>query len=49
MALKMIEHLCGDDNNKWDEVVAVSKEALKVRLNLWDGILSEIKREEVYA
>lgn len=49
MALQMIEHLCGDDNNKWDEVITVSKEALKVRLNLWDGILSEIKREEIFA
>lgn len=49
MALQMIEHLCGEDNNKWDEVITVSKEALKVRLNLWDGILSEIKREEIFA
>lgn len=48
MALQMIEHLCGDDNNKWYEVITVSKEALKVRLNLWDGILSEIKREEIF-
>jgi len=42
MALQMISHLCGADAQKWNDVIMVSKEALQVRLKLWDGILSEI-------
>ena len=48
MALQMIEILCGDDKIKWEEVVAVSKQALIVRLGLWDGILNEIKHEGIF-
>ena len=43
MALKMIENLCGDDAEKWDEVEEVSVRALEKRLILWNGIESEIE------
>ena len=43
MALKMIENLCGDDEQKWKEVEQVSKEALEKRLILWNGIELEIE------
>ena len=46
MALQMMVHLCGTDEQKWNEVVAVSKQALRVRLGLWDGILNEIEGEK---
>ncbi|WP_010249946.1 DUF3050 domain-containing protein [Myroides injenensis] len=42
MAMQMIAELCGDDQQKWDEVVAVSKEALKKRYGMWDAIENRI-------
>lgn len=42
MAMQMISELCGDDQQKWDEVVAVSKEALKKRYGMWDAIENRI-------
>ncbi len=38
MALKMIEELCGDDDQKWKEVEAVSITALEKRIQLWNAI-----------
>lgn len=43
MALSMIDELCGNDEGKWNEVIAYSKRALECRINLWNGIHSEIK------
>lgn len=34
----MIDDLCGNDTEKWNEVTNVSKEALQVRIKLWDAI-----------
>ena len=42
MALMMISELCGDDEIKWQEVIDFSKRALAYRINLWNGIHSEI-------
>ena len=42
MAMKMIEDLCENDSTKWEEVILVSKEALDVRISLWDHIEKEI-------
>ncbi|MDR0229670.1 MAG: DUF3050 domain-containing protein [Flavobacteriaceae bacterium] len=38
MAMQMITELCGNDQQKWNEVVAVSKQALIKRYNLWNAI-----------
>ena len=43
IALKMIENLCGDDENKWDEVTKIAKESIQMRIKLWDHICNEIK------
>lgn len=40
LALQMIAELCGDDEQKWNEVIEVSKKALEVRSHLWDGIFN---------
>ena len=46
LALNMIQLLCGDDDQKWEEVLSCAVEALKLRIHLWDCIASglEIKR-----
>ncbi|MDO7613158.1 MAG: DUF3050 domain-containing protein, partial [Crocinitomicaceae bacterium] len=38
LSLKMVEEMCGDDSSKCNEVVEVSRQALKYRILLWDGI-----------
>ena len=43
MAFEMIEHLCGKDTDKWQEVEAIAKQALDARIELWDGIEREIE------
>ena len=39
----MINALCGDDNQKWKEVIDISKKALEKRIHLWDFINKTIK------
>ena len=38
MALNMINDLCANDQEKWDEAKEVCKEALQRRIKLWDSI-----------
>ncbi len=42
MAMQMITALCGTDTKKWQEVVEVSKQALKKRYELWNAIEKRI-------
>lgn len=42
LSLKMIEELCGDDSQKWKDVLQVAKDALQHRIALWDGIYNLI-------
>jgi len=42
MAMKMLSFLCNDDENKIEESLTASKDALKVRIALWDGIEDKI-------
>ncbi len=39
MAMKMIENLCGNDEQKWEDCLDAAYKALETRLVLWDGIL----------
>ena len=39
IALKMMEEVCGEDEHKWNEALASAKEAMQMRIKLWDGIL----------
>ncbi len=42
MAMAMVADLCGDDRAKWDECAEAVVTALRARVALWDGILSEL-------
>ena len=46
LALEMVQHLCGNDVEKWEEALKYSEKALKLRIELWNGILSN-KRNKV--
>ncbi|WP_233884974.1 DUF3050 domain-containing protein [Tenacibaculum piscium] len=44
LSLKMIEELCGNDAQKWQDVLFYAKESLQKRVNLWDGITRQINQ-----
>jgi hypothetical protein len=45
LSLQMITELCGTDQEKWDDVLAVAKRALQHRIKLWDTITKLIKQK----
>ncbi|MEH6704443.1 MAG: DUF3050 domain-containing protein [Galbibacter orientalis] len=47
LAYKMVEELCGNDQNKWQEVEEVALVSLEKRTQLWDGILRDIKAQTI--
>lgn len=47
LALQMTAELCGNDENKWAEAEKASMEALRLRNNLWSGVLEEIMQVAV--
>ena len=47
MALKMIDELCGEDSQKWEEAIQASKAALSHRIALWDGINNSILNNRI--
>lgn len=42
LAEKMLENLCGDDSSLWSQAFTHCAEAMKLRLELWDGISAEL-------
>lgn len=49
LSLEMIQELCGDNSEKWDDVLNVAKAALIQRINLWDDIAKEIEEKRISA
>ncbi|MCO5936240.1 DUF3050 domain-containing protein [Mucilaginibacter sp. RB4R14] len=47
LAYQMTAELCGDDDSKWAQATTAVKQALEARIALWDGILAEIKAEQL--
>ena len=45
LAHEMIVGLCKNDSKKWEEVIDISKKALKERIQLWDFINFSIKHK----
>ena len=44
LSLQMVEELCGNDQQKWDDVLFYAKESLQKRIQLWDGITKQINK-----
>lgn len=42
ISLLMISELCGEDSDKWNEVLSVAKQCLNKRIKLWDAIADAI-------
>lgn len=47
LSKKMLMNLCGDDEEKWNEVLTYSRKALAMRVHLWDGIFNCIQKQMV--
>jgi hypothetical protein len=43
LSLEMISELCGNNDEKWNDVLHTAKAALVQRISLWDEIAKEIK------
>jgi pyrroloquinoline quinone (PQQ) biosynthesis protein C len=44
LALKMVADVCGDSAELWAEATDAARTALRARIALWDGVLSEIEQ-----
>ena len=44
-SLKMISELCGNDEEKWNQTLAVAKQSIIKRISLWNGISDLIEKE----
>ena len=47
LSLKMIENLCGDDDEKWQEIEETAINAMEARIGLWNHLQEEIKAVSV--
>ncbi|WP_046314359.1 DUF3050 domain-containing protein [Pontibacter korlensis] len=45
LALQMVDELCGDDEDKWQEALEVSKACIEQRIELWNGIRNLLPSE----
>lgn len=42
---QMVENLCGNDKQKWQEATSASIKGLEMRYLLWDGVLNAIQKK----
>lgn len=49
LALRMIAALCGEDQQKWEEVAQTAEAALAHRIGLWDYIANSISEQSLAA
>ena len=48
MALEMVKDFCGKNESKWEEAIQAAKDALQLRIRLWDGIYDTLKMKEEF-
>ncbi|WP_108245497.1 DUF3050 domain-containing protein [Muricauda brasiliensis] len=46
LALRMIKALCGSNDQKWNDVLGYSKQALQYRIALWDSIAEKLEENK---
>jgi Protein of unknown function (DUF3050) len=46
MAVKVMQELCGNDRERWEEAREAAATALRARISLWDGIVVAIRASE---
>ncbi len=49
LALQMVQELCGEDEQKWNDAAEACVTALQLRKELWDGILQALQQKDVAA
>jgi hypothetical protein len=40
ISLRMMDEICGEDEEKWLEATQCAKQALEMRIKLWNGLLN---------
>ncbi len=42
LAFRMVSEICGDDDQKWRDVLDIATRSLRARVGLWDGVVQTI-------
>lgn len=45
LSLKLVAELCENDINKWNKAATVARQALQLRVRLWDGVVAAIQQK----